>query len=227
MTTDSPPTYGHAEKAGAWDIYLGALDVASLRALQQTVDDVTKAFVEAFAEIGTLDYAEGTVVEIGSSGRILSVRGEMPMEMHEGRFRPTAEIDLDLPAERTVLSSIMLVYTVTVIQAGAEQGSVPVSGGLYFHFDSDLPSVVGESATSQSAFARVDVEVDPWLDAPLHGGKFLDNRATAAINRPRLESALRRWEAATGKPIDHVTSVTYAPFIGRYGFRPGGEPDPS
>jgi hypothetical protein len=224
LTTDGQATYGHAEKAGAWDIELGALDVASVRALEQTADDVAEVFVQAFAEIGTLEYAEGTVTEIGEDRRILSVQGEVPLVWHEGRFRPAPDADVGPEAGGAVLSSFMLVYTVTVNQA---EQSVPVSSGLYFHYDSDLPDVVGQPATSRSAFARVDVEVDPWLDAPLHGGRFLDNRAIAALNRPRLERALRRWEAAMGKPIDHATSVPYPAFIDRYGFRPGGEPDPA
>ena len=227
MTTNGQATYGHAEKAGAWDIDLGALDVASPRTLEQTADEVTEAFVQAFAEIGTLEYAEGTVTEIGEDGRILSVQGEVQLVWHEGRFRPAPDAYIGPDAGRAVLSSIMLVYTVTVNQADSEQQLVSVSSGLYFHYDSDLPDVVGQSATSHSAFARVDVEVDPWLDAPLHGGKFLDNRAIAALNRPRLERALRRWEAAMGKPIDNATSVPYQSFIDRYGFRPGGDPDPS
>jgi hypothetical protein len=226
LSTDGKATYGYAEKAGAWDINLGSLEPASPRVLNQKADDVTQAFVEAFAELGTMEYAEGTFTEVAEDGRITAVWGEVPLVGHEGRFRPVADADVGSPSERKILSSIMLVYTVTVIHAGPDEDSKPLSDGLYFHYDSDLSGVVGDLATSNSAFARVDSEVDPWLDAPLHGGRFLDNRGTAAVNRPRLEKALRRWESAMGKPIDHVTSVPYQNYVDRYGFRPGGEPDP-
>ncbi|MBJ7596638.1 MAG: hypothetical protein DLM67_00430 [Candidatus Nephthysia bennettiae] len=226
MTTEDEATYSYAEKAGAWDIGLDPSDSTTVSALNEAADHATGAFVDAFAEIGTLEYAEGTLTEIADDGRILSVRSEIPLVEQDGRFRPAPDAQPAVLTERAVLSSAILTYTVTVRQTDAENNSKTLTGGLFFYYDSGLSGLVGQPAASDGAFARVDVEVDPWLDTPIHGGKFLDNRTIAALNRPRLENALRRWETATGKPIDHQTSVPYPALVDRYGFRAGGEPDP-
>jgi hypothetical protein len=226
LTANGEATYGHTEKAGAWDIDLGVQGPAPPASLNRIADNVSGAFVDAFADIATVEHAEGTVIDIGEDGRILSVWGEVPLVSQEGQFRPVPDVESGDLTERGVLSGIMLVCAVTVVQDDAHRLSDTIQDGLYFHYDSGLSGLVGELAQFDSAFARVDVEIEPWVDAPLHGGKFLDNRAAASLNRPRLEQALRRWEAEVGKPISNVTSVVYGAFVDRYGFRPGGQPDP-
>jgi hypothetical protein len=122
--------------------------------------------------------------------------------------------------------NVMLRCDVLVVQPGPTEPSKVLPNGLYFHYDSGMTGEIGEQAEFDNAHVTADVEIDPWVDAPLHDGRFLDNRSVAELNRPRLERALRRWEAAVGKPISEVESLPYPSLVDRYGFRPGGEPDP-
>jgi hypothetical protein len=216
--------YGYAEKVGRWSINLGRLDPDSVEAMNQIADDVVGSFLQAFADLCTVEHAEGDLVEIEEDYRLSNVRGELPLEQTvEATFRPRSDTAIGVLSNRAGLSSVLLVCSIAVEGDRAERLVLP--DALYFHYNSGLSSRVGQPMSFDSAHVTVTAEVDPWVDAPLQGGRFLDNRTIAALNRPRLERALRNWEAAIGKPIDELDSA-YPDFIDRYGFRPGGEPDP-
>jgi hypothetical protein len=215
----------YIEQTGLWSIDLGSLDTSSPAFLNQMAERVTKAFWEGFEDICNLEWAEGDIVQVGQDGLIDAVSAEIPLEHSgDGRFRPTGSAGVGGSEDRTVLSRVMLTCGVTLQLPDGETRELPDS--LHFHYDTGLPSTVGEPAKSTSASATVGVEVDPWLDAPWNLRARIDNRSVAALNRPRFEQALRKWETAIGKPISEVSSVPYPDLIDRYGFRPGGGPDP-
>jgi hypothetical protein len=217
--------YGYTEKTGRWSIDFGRLDADSVEALNQIADEAIRAFLQAFADLCIVEDAEGDLVEIGEDGRLSNQRPEVPLEQDvEGRFRPGSEAASGDLSKRAGLSRVLLGCGVAA--EGDRKERTLLSDGLYFHYDSGLSSRVGEPLTFDSAHVSVSVEVDPWLDAPLHGGRVLDNRTIASLNRPRLERALRSWEGAVGKPISEVDSA-YPNLVDRYGFRAGNEPDQS
>jgi hypothetical protein len=202
QAADDKRTYGYKESAGQWTIDLGQLDAPSMESLRATADRAAQAFMDAFTDVCIGSSAEGVITEIGDDGRILEVWGEVPLEQRpDHSFGSVSEDASGDPSRRSALTSFTLRCDVLV----QEEGEVEtLQNGLYLHYDSGLETVVGEQIKFGSAYASAAAEVDPWVDAPLHGGRYLDNRTTAALNRPRLER-----------------------FIDRYGFRPGGEPDPS
>jgi hypothetical protein len=173
-----------------------------------------------------VEHAEGDLAQLGDDGRLSALWAELPLESDEdGRLRPAADTVLEGLAANAFLSRIMLICAVRV-DGDDEQQRALLSDAIYFQYDSGLSSVAEEPAQFDSAYVSVSTEVDPWLDVPLQGGRFLDNRAVASVNRTRLERALRSWEAAMGRPITEVDSNGYPSFVDRYGFRPGGQPDP-
>jgi hypothetical protein len=222
---DGERTYGYKESAGQWSIDLGHHDATSIESLGMTADRAARAFLDAFSDVCVVRSADGVITEIGDDGRILDVWGEVPLEHKpDHSFVPLSDDGRGDHSRRSALTSFTLRCDVLV----QEEGDVAtLQNGLYLHYGSGLTTVVGEQVKFGSRYVSAATEVDPWLDAPLHGGRFLDNRITAAINRPRLERALRRWESALGRPISEASSVPYPAFIYPYGFRPGGEPDPS
>jgi hypothetical protein len=218
------PTHGYKESAGLWSVSLQRLDVITIEVLKGLADGASRAFLGAFADVSTLRSAEGVMTEIGDDGRIQRVHGEVALERLAGNtFRPVTDEESGHPASHTALTSLTLRCDVRVQHQGSD--AEILQNGLYFHYDSGVQTVIGQLVKLDSPFVTVAVEVDPWLDAPLHGGRFLDNRIIAALNRPHLERALRRWEADLGVPISEASSVPYPALIDRYGFRPGGEPD--
>jgi len=211
----------YIEQTGLWSIDLGPLDTGSPAFLNQLAERVTKAFWGAFKDICNLEWAEGDIVQVGQDGLIKAVWAEIPLEHSgDGRFRPAENAGVGGSEDRTVLSRVMLTCNVTLQLPDGETRELPDS--LHFHYDTGLPSTVGEPAKSKSVSATVGVEVDPWLDAPWNLRGRIDNRSVAALNRPRLEQALRNWEAAIGRPISEVSSVPYPDLVDRYGFQAGG-----
>ncbi|MDQ6901334.1 MAG: hypothetical protein M3072_17865 [Candidatus Dormibacteraeota bacterium] len=204
---------------------MGQLDVPSIESLRAPADRAARAFQEALADICVVRSAEGVITEIGNDGRIVDVWGEVPLEQLPDRsFGPAIEDAPGGSANQSALTSFTLSCDVLVQE---ERELVTLPNGLDLHYHSGLHTLIGDPVRFGAAYVSVAAEVDPWLDAPLHGGRFLDNRITAALNRPRLERALRRWESAFGRTISEISSVPYPALVDRYGFRPGGEPDPS
>ena len=225
LAADGKRTYGYKESAGLWSANLGQLDTTSTESLAAAADRAARAFMNAFVEICAVHSAEGVITEIAEDGSILDVWGEVPLERRDDlSFGPASDGAPGDSSRSLALTSFTLRCDVLV----QEKGNVAtLQNAMYLHYESGLQTVVGEQVRFGSAYVSVAVEVDPWLDAPLHGGRFLDNRITAALNRPRLERALRRWEAALGQQLSEPSSVPYPTFIDRHGFRPGGEPDPA
>lgn len=217
-------TYGYTENAGAWSIDLGLLNPASPQLMNEVADKVTAAFLDAFADVCTVEYAEGDIAELGDDGRLVALWPEIPLEqVEERRFRPAEGTGVENLAGRAFLSRVMLACGVKLTSAGGDGQSVGMPDGLYVHYQSGLNGLIGEPTDFDPAYVRVDVEVDPWLDATLHDGRVFDNRPTAALNRPRLEDALRRLEERFGRPINYVTSNAFPTLVDRYGFKSGVE----
>jgi hypothetical protein len=218
-------SYGYTENTASWSIDLGDLDADSGEALNQIADGAIQAFLQAFADMCTVEDAEGNLAEIGEDRRLSNLWTELRLEQDvEGRFRPRPDEAFGDLSDRAGLSRVLLACGVKV--EGDRTEPTLLSEGIYFHYNSGLSPTVGEPVTFDSPYVTVSAEVDPWLDAPYQGGRFVDNRTVADLNRPRLERALRSWEAAMGKPISEVESA-YPDLVDRYGFRSGGEPDPS
>ncbi len=218
-------SYGYTENTASWSIDLGHLDANSGEALNQIADGAIHAFLEAFADVCTVQDAEGNLAEIREDLRLSNLWTELQLEQDlEGRFRPRPDAASGLLSNRAGLSRVLLACGVKVESDRTEH--TLLWEGIYFHFNSGLSATVGEPVTFDPSYVTVSAEVDPWLDAPYHDGRFVDNRTVADLNRPRLERALRSWEAAMGKPISDVESA-YPDLVDRYGFRPGGEPDRS
>src|SRR5437868_8722789 len=80
QAADGKRTYGYKESAGQWTIDLGQLDATSMESLRATADRAARAFMDAFADVCLASSADGVITEIGDDGRILEVRGEVPLE---------------------------------------------------------------------------------------------------------------------------------------------------
>ena len=212
----------YVEQAAFWSIHLKAPDAdASASLYNQMADEATQAFWGAFRDLCSLERAEGDIVEIGEDGRIGAVWAEVLLEHRadDGRFRPSTTADVPDIGDRRVLSRVVVTCGARLQLPNGRVRELPDS--LHFQYDSDLPSAIGEPAIPRSPTAIVAVEVDPWLDAPWNLRGRVDNRDVAALNRPRLEQALRKWESAVGSSISEVSSVPYPDLVDRYGFRPG------
>jgi hypothetical protein len=190
--------------------------------LNQIADNAIRAFLQAFADVCTIEDAEGDLVEIGEDRQLSNVWAELRLEQDsEGRFRPRLDAASSDLSKRAGLSRVLVACGVRV--EGDRTEPTLLSDALYFHYNSGLSAEDGEPVTFDTPYVMVSADVDPWLDAPWREGRYVDNRTIASLNRPRLERALRSWEAAVGKPISEVDS-SYPEFIDRYGFRPGGWP---
>ncbi len=69
---------------------------------------------------------------------------------------------------------------------------------------------------------RLLVELQVDLYAPLSWGEVRDNRALAALNRPRLAGFLRRLQEELGAELVDIDAPSYRGQVGPFGFDPGG-----
>lgn len=220
-------TYGEAEGAGGWTIDLGDLQLSSPQAWMEAADRMTGAFLEAFSTVCSPRTNDGYVVQLTADGRVLGIEGDVTFELRQGGvFRPRPDTPYGPVKEGSVTGGITVGCSVMVLHPGRDHSIAEFFNGMYFHYHSGADLLEDDTGMLGPAYVTVSAQADPWLDAPLHDGRFQDNRAIAALNRPRLEEALRRWEAAVGKPISDIWSVSFPNLVYRYGFRPGGTPDP-
>ena len=220
-------TYHHlGTEPGHWWMDLEAPYQVTPFALNRIVDHATYAFVGAFAALYRPIKGRGRMTKLDASGAVVGrTPAEDFIEMEGWRFRPPAEPAL--PEDAFI--DRLIVHCDVILEPPDELGEpIVVPGAGRFGYESGLQ--VGDTGwpTFRPPVARVSSWLDVWLDVT-HGedGRDVDNRALAARNRPRLESALRRWEAAMARPIARYTSPRYPARIGRYGYYTEDETPPA
>lgn len=218
-------TFHHlGTQPGHWWMDLEPPFEASPFALTRIADHATSAFVGAFAALYIPVRGRGRFVRLDERGAVVE-RGTAQdlIEMEGWRFRPPTEPALP----QNVFVDKMIVHCDVVIEPAdddAEPIVVPGAGRL--GYESGIE--VGETGwpTFRRPLARVSSWLDVWLDVthdPEGPAGDIDNHALAHRNRPRLEGALRRWEASMARPIGHWTSPQYPDRVVRYGYH--GESD--
>src|SRR5438445_6728114 len=120
-----------------------------MESLRATADRAARAFMDAFADVCLASSADGVITEIGDDGRILEVRGEVPLEPRPDHSLGSASEDgSGDPSRRSALTSFTLRCDVLVQEEGE---MATLQNGLYLHYESGLETVVGEQIKLGSA----------------------------------------------------------------------------
>src|SRR3979411_622937 len=115
MGNSARRSYGYSENTGSWSIDLGRLDADSVEALNRMADNAIQAFRQAFADVCTVEYAEGDLVEIGENHQVSNLWAEVPLEQDpDGRFRPAPDAGPTNAANRAGLSRVLFTCGVEV-----------------------------------------------------------------------------------------------------------------
>jgi hypothetical protein len=211
------------KQIGAWSISLQLPEDGSIAALNRQADRATAAFLEAFVGMGDVEVATGDVEVLDGAGRVSQYFEDVPVFKVDGdRFRPHPDSGVPQPSEMVLLHGIWLVCGLAV-----DTGNHSSESGLYvpdsFRFSVGAFDTIHDDGrvVHEGQNAQVATYTDVWLDHTTDPTtrELRSNRRLAAVNRPRLEAFLSRWEQLTGSPIDWWESVHYKG-IHRYGFSP-------
>jgi hypothetical protein len=193
------------EGVGRWSVELRR--PATLGALDRRIRDLLAGSLAALAPIARP--AAARVSAIAHDGdRVTAVAEHVP-------------VSLDGPmldgAPGTLTDAFVDLDVVLVAPPDGASARVPRAGTLAVIGDVE---VLDGRARVRGLSAFLELAVDAWLDETiaLPEGTHRDNRDWAALNRPRLEDALRAWEGALGTPIAQATSRLYPDRVRRYGF---------
>jgi hypothetical protein len=178
-----------------WIIYLEPPYAVTPWVLNREADRAAQIFVTTFGQLGYVRQAEGGIVEIDQAGTLVREHGHVELVgLGSWRFRPVSSGRLLESEERAFISHLVL----------------RLSDALHFCYDSGLEWDAASKACFQDPFVGVTVNSERWIVGSDHGARH---------NRPRLEQALRGWEAATARPIADWESPVAPHQISRYGFQ--------
>jgi hypothetical protein len=193
---------GHA---GCWGIDIGVPQDSSPAAITALALSAARAFVTAFDSLCVVDEAWADWLAMDRS-----VVETEPVEVQ-------LDGTVHLPQSADLVTGLAMSCSANVDTC---TGLLRVPHAAEWRFAAVL-APPEEGARVEDASVRFCVAIDPWLPEardPVTGASR-PNHELAARNAPRLETALRRWEAATGRPITDVTSGMYAGYVAQYGFR--------
>lgn len=207
---------------GDWYIRLEPPYQVNAYAMNRIVDHATRAFLGSFSGLYEPNRSRGVLVTLDERGAPIH-RGEWePFAPLEGwRFRPASGGEL---SERVFIAALEVRCDVVAMPASDQEEPFLVPSGGYFNYgiergDDGLPVFSGPVVNIGTA---VELWLDVAHDLAANGQEAdepgYDNRAIGRRNRPRLEQALRQWEASMAKPITQVKSNWAPDEIGRYGF---------
>jgi hypothetical protein len=221
-TLPADATFAYHSDLACWEIDLGAPASGSVEALNQEVDHATQAFLHAFGEMCAVEEAGGDIFLLDDDGRVLSVlEGVHFAPTGDGRFRPDLQ-HVDPALNGTPLIT-RLTLSCSAIIVRADRKPLILPAGARFYYDSVVDFNLGERVEVVDSSVGFCVNIDPWLDVTLEPGSYQgrDNQSVSQLNRPRLEHALRDWEALMGRSIVETTSGLYRARLHRYGFTAG------
>lgn len=224
-------TFHHlGRQPGHWWMDLEPPFEATPFALGRIADHATSSFVGAFAGLYRPIKGRGKLTTLDERGAVVDRAAARDLiEMEGWRFRPPEEPALP----QNVFVDKLLVHCDVVIEPADDRDEpIVVPGAGRFGYESGLETGDTGWPTFRRPVARVSSWLDVWLDVTHDpegpgAGRDVDNRALGRRNRPRLESALRRWEAAMAKPITHFVSPLYPDRVGRYGYYSESELPPA
>jgi hypothetical protein len=217
MTSDTFSS--RVKDVGDWLISFDVPGDGSVAASNRFVDRSVGFFLEAFAGLGEVERASGDVEVLDDTGRRRQFFEDVPLRDVGGHhYRSDPRSGVPMPGDLVLVSAVRLDCGLRIVE-----GDRTISLGETFRFvhlcDQDLTE--DDRVVQINPIAFVATSTDVWLDVTFDPKtrRPRDNRRTAALNRPRLEAFLHRWEQFAGKPITEWTSEQ-TKRIQRYGFSP-------
>src|SRR5207302_291637 len=112
-----------------------------------------------------------------------------------GAFRPHPDSGVPQPSESVMLHKVWLECGLVIVH-GQAAGTQYLPDSFRFSHSCIDTLLDDERVLHDCPAATVATYTDVWLDDTydIRRGEFRDNRRMAALNRPRLEAFLRRWE---------------------------------